>query len=45
MNIPNSTVPDDFPPRIWKLYSAELANPLAIIINKILQTGEWLKKI
>ena len=44
MNIPNSTVPGDFPPRIWKLYSAELASPLAIIVNRILQTGEWPTK-
>ena len=41
MNIPDSTVPNDFPPRIWKLFAVELAEPVLIIANKILSTGKW----
>lgn len=41
MNLPASTVPGDFPPRIWKLFSVELSTPIAIMINKILESGEW----
>ena len=41
MNLPESTVPGDFPPRIWKLFSVELSTPIAVIINKILKSGEW----
>ena len=41
MNLPESTVPGDFPPRIWKLFSAELCTPISIVVNKILKTGEW----
>ena len=36
MKIPSSTVPQDFPPRIWKNFAPELATPVSIIINKIL---------
>ena len=41
MNIPDSTVPGDFPPRIWKNFGAELALPVSKIANKILKTGKW----
>ena len=41
MNIPDSVVPGDFPPRIWKMFSVELAEPISIIANNILITGEW----
>ena len=41
MKIPDSTVPGDFPPRMWKLFSVELAEPVSIIVNNILRTGIW----
>lgn len=44
MNIPESTVPDDFPPRIWKQFSLELSTPISIVVNRILVTGEWPEK-
>ena len=41
MNIPDSMVPADFPPRIWKNFGVEMATPVSIIVNKILKTGQW----
>ena len=41
MNLPVSTVPGDFPPRIWKEFSVELSSPISIIVNRILRTGNW----
>ena len=41
MNIPDSVVPGDFPPRIWKEFAVELSEPVARITEKILQTGKW----
>ena len=41
MNLPSSTVPGDFPPKIWSEFSVELATPIAKIVNRILKTGEW----
>ena len=41
MNLPVSTVPGDFPPRIWKEFSVELSTPISIIVNRILRTGNW----
>ena len=41
MKIPDSTVPEDFPPKIWKKYSVELSTPVAALINSILNTGKW----
>ena len=40
MNIPDSTVPGDFPPKIWKLYSVELSEPVSFLANRILETGK-----
>ena len=33
MNIPDSVVPGDFPPRIWKKFGVELAEPVSKIVN------------
>ena len=41
MTIPDSTVPGDFPPRIWKEFSLYLADPVSVIANQILSTGQW----
>ena len=41
MNIPDSTVPGDFPPRVWKTFSPLLAQPVATIANNILKKGQW----
>ena len=41
MTIPDSTVPGDFPPRIWKEFSVHLADPVSIITNRILASGQW----
>ena len=34
-------VPSDFPPRIWKKFGPELAEPVSVLVNKILTTGQW----
>ena len=41
MNIPDSVVPGDFPPRIWKEFAVELCEPVARLANDILRKGEW----
>ena len=41
MNIPDSTVPGDFPPQIWKQFEVELCTPVSIIVNNIFLTGQW----
>ena len=41
MILPNFSVPGDFPPKIWKEYSIELALPVSMILNRIIKTGQW----
>ena len=41
MRIPDSVVPRDFPPRIWKEFVVDLAEPVSIINNNILRSGKW----
>lgn len=41
MNIPDSVVPGDFPPRIWKKFGVELAEPVSKLVNNILKYGKW----
>ena len=36
-----SCIPGDLPPKIVKEFSAELAFPLSVLFNNIIQTGEW----
>ena len=38
---PNSSVPGDLPKRIIKEFSCELATPMTLIYNSILQTLEY----
>ena len=38
---PKSGVPGELPPNIIKEFSVELAKPLQILYNKIIQSGKW----
>ena len=38
---PKAGVPGELPPKIIKEFSVELAKPLQILYNKIIQSGKW----